>query len=224
MSGVAHHEELNTESLDLLDEDLHKNHRARATGFVGKNSEIQWLRAVTLAQTDRGDEEMGGTIPQRNGSHVPWSEQVTSFSYWADGEDVDIDFFVDSYELPQPETAERLLQCYMLKVHDSFPILSRKIFEDQFQKYFTALQNGNAPRLSPQWRAILNMVFAIGAKFSHLVKANWRADEQDHLIYQARARAFGLNETTITTHSDLPQIQSLGLLAFYWLSVGQVSR
>lgn len=218
------HEELDTASLDLLDEDLHKDDRARATGFVGKNSEVQWLRAVAMAQTERVDDEAGGLLSQRRGSIAPGNEQVTSFSYWADGESVDIDFFVDPYELPQPETAERLLQCYMLRVHDSFPILPRKTFEDQFRKYFTALQNGNAPRLSPKWQAILNMVFAIGAKYSHLIKASWRADERDHLIYQARARAFGLNETTITTHSDVPQIQSLGLLAFYWLSVGQVNR
>jgi hypothetical protein len=137
---------------------------------------------------------------------------------------VDVDFFVDPYDLPQLETAEHLLNCYMSKVHDSFPILPRKTFEDQFRKYFKALANGNAPRLSPKWQAILNLVFAIGAKYSHLSKAKWQADERDHLMYQARARAFGLNETTMTNHSDVPQIQSLGLLAFYWLSVGQVSR
>ncbi|KAF1852037.1 C6 transcription factor-like protein [Cucurbitaria berberidis CBS 394.84] len=224
MSGANRHEELNTDFLDPLVEDLHKDDRARATGFVGKNSEIHWLREVTLPQPGRGDEDMSGRIPQQGGLYVPGSEQVSFFSYWADGEDVDVDFFVDSYELPPPDTAERLLQCYMLKVHSSFPILPRKVFEDQFRKYFTALRNGNAPRLSPSWQAILNMVFAIGAKFSHLIQANWQDDERDHLIYQTRARAFGLNQTTITTHSDLPQIQSLGLLAFYWLSVGQVSR
>lgn len=221
---LDHHEELDTESLDLLDEDLHKDDRARATGFVGKNSEVQWLRAVALAQTERADDEAPGLLPQRRGSNAPGNEQATSFSYWLDMESVDIDFFVDPYELPQPDTAERLLQCYMLRVHDSFPILPRKTFEDQFRKYFTALQNVNAPRLSSKWQAILNMVFAIGAKYSHLIKASWRADERDHLIYQARARAFGLNQATITTHTDVPQIQSLGLLAFYWLSVGQVSR
>jgi hypothetical protein len=145
-------------------------------------------------------------------------------SFWTDSKDVDIDFFVNPYDLPQLEVAERLLGCYMSKVHNSFPILPRKTFEDQFRKCFTALANGNAPHLSPKWQAILNLVFAIGAKYSHVSKANWRADERDHLIYQARARAFAMNDATITGHSDVPQIQSLGLLAFYWLSVGQASR
>ncbi|KAJ4994504.1 C6 transcription factor [Stagonosporopsis vannaccii] len=220
---LNHQSELDTDSLDLLDEDLHISDRARATGFVGKNSEVQWLRAAALAQNDRLEDEPGG---QRRGSFAPsaTNEQISSYSFWSDVDSVDIDFFVDPYDLPQLETAERLLGSYMNKVHDSFPILPRKTFEDQFRKYFTALSNGNAPRLSPKWQAILNLVFAIGAKYSHLSKASWQADARDHLIYQARARAFGLNESTMTVHPDVPQIQSLGLLAFYWLSVGQISR
>lgn len=217
-------EELDTRSSGLLDENLHEDDRARATGFVGRNSEAQWLRAVALAQLEHNNSDIVDQTAHRRGSCVPGSEQVSSFSYWVDGENVNLDAYIDPYELPQPEIAERLLHCYMLKVHDSFPILPRKPFEEQFRVYFRALQNGNAPRLSPKWQAILNLVFAIGAKYSHLVKANWRADERDHLIYQARARTFGLNETTLISHSDIPQIQSLGLLAFYWLTVGQVSR
>ncbi|KAF2848752.1 C6 transcription factor-like protein [Plenodomus tracheiphilus IPT5] len=223
-NGEDQDNELDTYSLDLLDENLHENDRARATGFVGGNSEVQWLRAVASAHLRRTDDETTGPSAQRRESCVPSCEQVSSFSFWADGENVDLDIFIAPYDLPQPEVAERLLHCYMLKAHDSFPILARKPFEDQFRIYFRAVKNGNAPVLSPKWQAILNLVFAIGARYSHLVKANWRADDRDHLIYQARARAFGLTQTTFTSHSDIPQIQSLGLLAFYWLSVGQVSR
>lgn len=223
MNVLDHQIALDTDSLDLLDEDLHISDRARATGFVGKNSVLQWLRAAALAQTDRPEEEANC---ERRGSTAPSppNEQIGSYSFWSDTDSVDIDFFVDPYDLPQLETAERLLDCYMSRVHDSFPILPRKTFEDQFRKYFAALSNGNAPRLSPKWQAILNLVFAIGAKYSHLSQASWQADARDHLIYQARARAFGLNESTMTVHPDVPQIQSLGLLAFYWLSVGQISR
>lgn len=216
--------ELDVGSLDLLDEDLHINDRARSTGFVGRNSEVQWLRAVAMAHSERTEEDSGRG--QRKGSYAPGigCEQVSSYSFWSDNESVDVDFFVDPYELPPLETAEHLLECYMSKVHDSFPILPIKIFEDQFRKYFAARLNGNAPRLSPKWQAILNLVLGIGAKYSHLSKAKFRADNRDHIIYQARARALSLNDTMITSHPDLPQIQSLGLLAFYWLSIGQVSR
>ncbi|KAF1829453.1 hypothetical protein BDW02DRAFT_509885 [Decorospora gaudefroyi] len=220
-SDIDRFEHLETEALDLLDEDLHRD-GARSTGFVGKSSEVQWLRAVALSQTDRIDGDWIGSTTQRRGSYAAGSEPVSSFSFWADCDDVNIDFYVDPNELPQPAMAESLVQCYMLKVHDSFPILPRKPFENQTRVYFTALRNGNAPRLSPKWQAVLNLVFAIGANYLYLCDKCCRAD--DHLVYQARARAFGLNEAIVTTHTDVPQIQSLGLLAFYWLSTGQVSR
>lgn len=109
----------------------------------------------------------------------------------------------------------------MLKVHDSFPILPRKEFTDQTRVYFASLRNGNAPRLNPKWQIILNLVFAIGANYVHL-NEGWSAD--GHATYQARARAFGLSEAAVACHPDVPQIQSLGLLGFYWLSIGQVNR
>ncbi|CBX93466.1 hypothetical protein IAQ61_009158 [Plenodomus lingam] len=223
-TGEEYDGDVDTHSLDLLDENLLEDGRARATGFVGMNSELQWLRAVALAPRERIDEQPAGPSTQRKPSCVPPGEQVNSFSFWADHDSVDLDVYIDPYELPQRDAAERLLQCYMLKVHDSFPILQRKTFEGHFRVYFTALQTGNAMHTSPKWQAILNLVFAIGAKYSHLVKANWRADERDHLVYQSRARAFVLNESTFTSPADVLQIQGLGLLAFYWLSIGQVSR
>ena len=207
-------EPLDTESMDLLDEDLLKDDRARATGFIGKNSELQWLRSIML-QLERDDEStpMSG---QRTSSYgVENIEQVSAFNFYLNAEGVDLDFVIDPYELPIPETAERLLNCYMETVHDSFPILPKEQFEDEFQKYFIAVRAGNAPRLSPKWQAILNLVFAIAAKNSHLVKARWRADERDHVIYQARARVFGLNEYALTNHPDVPQIQVAGKFYSY---------
>jgi hypothetical protein len=109
----------------------------------------------------------------------------------------------------------------MLRVHDSFPIIPRN-FAEQTRAYFAALRQGSAPRLNPKWQAILNLVFAIGANYSYLYNKDW--PEGDANMFQARARVFALNEASMLTHPDVPQIQVLGLLAFYWLSVGQVSR
>jgi hypothetical protein len=109
----------------------------------------------------------------------------------------------------------------MSKVHDSFPILPRREFTEQTRVYFGSLRNGNAPRLNPKWQIVLNLVFAIGANYMHL-NEGWSADS--HVTYQARARNFGLSEAAVVCHTDVPQIQGLGLLGFYWLSVGQVNR
>ncbi|EMD64151.1 hypothetical protein COCSADRAFT_171218 [Bipolaris sorokiniana ND90Pr] len=221
LGSIDYLEHLETEALDLLDEDLHSKDEARSTGFVGKSSEVQWLRAVALARTERTDGSWDSSGLPRRPSYATSSEPVSSFSFWTDCDDVNIDFYVDPHEMPQPHIAEHLLQCYMSKIHDSFPILPRREFTEQTRVYFGALQSGNAPSLNPKWQIILNLVFAIGANYAHL-NEGWLANE--HITYQARARAFGLSEAAVASHPDVPQIQSLGLLGFYWLSVGQVNR
>ena len=54
------------------------------------------------------------------------------------------------------------------------------------------------------------MVFAIGAVYSHLSSADWRADERDHTVYYARAVALGLHDPWWFSHPDLPQMQLTG--------------
>lgn len=209
---------LNAGSLDLVDENLHETDQARATGFVGPNSEVQWLRTFLLLE--RGDSDMANS--ERAGSAI--SGQVSAVTFYLDNQSIDPEIHVDPYELPAPDVAEQLLSIYMEKVHDSFPILPRTLFSEQCRRYFEGLRQGLAPRLSSKWQAILNLVFAIGAKYSHLVKASFQPGEREHLVYKARAHVFAWNENTLEKHPDLPQIQVTGLLAFYYLSVGQVSR
>ncbi|KAF2740060.1 hypothetical protein EJ04DRAFT_531172 [Polyplosphaeria fusca] len=221
---------INTDSLDLLEEDLLRDQSARATGFVGKNSEVQWLRSLALHLERSEDESTKLPSAERATTETRPSlgfgriEQVASFSFYRDVDDVDFDHDIDVNELPPPDVAERLLGCYMSTVHSSFPILPRKSFELNLRKYLQAVRAGTAPRLNEKWRSILNLVFAIGAKHSHLVKASWRGDEHDHLAYQVRARALGFNGNVLASPPDLPLIQVAGLLAFYYLSTGQVSR
>ncbi|ORY07939.1 fungal-specific transcription factor domain-domain-containing protein [Clohesyomyces aquaticus] len=210
-SGSGSMDVVDAESHDLLEEDLTRDDETRATGFVGKASEVQWLRSVKL-QLNRTEEE---TSDRRPSYGLGGKEQVSSFNFYLDVHDNDNDYLMDSAELPTPETANHLLQCYLSTVHDSFPILPKGELEARFK---------DPGRLSQKWQAILNMVFAIGAKYSHLVRASWQADERDHYIYETRARSFGLSEATLSSHPDIPQIQMLGLLAFYYASVGKISR
>ncbi|KAK7178420.1 hypothetical protein DPSP01_014092 [Paraphaeosphaeria sporulosa] len=212
---------LNTGSLNRVDENLHETDQARATGFVGPNSEVQWLRSFLLLE--RGDSDMA-TSEQSSSANTANNEQVSTVTFYLDSKSMDLELNVDPYELPRADVAEHLVKIYMENVRDSFPILPRKPFQDQCRRYFEALRHGSAPKLSAKGQAILNLVFAIGAKYSDFIKADWRADEGDHLICKARASALAWNETTIRQHPDLPQIQVAGLLAFYHLSVGQVSQ
>ncbi|KAF1963092.1 hypothetical protein CC80DRAFT_105298 [Byssothecium circinans] len=225
--NVDPREQVETKSLDLLDENLHESNQSRATGFVGKNSEVEWFRALRLQEKSE-EEAASSRLPPaaRTGpsSTGGTAEQVNSVSFYQDNASIDLDVYVEPYELPAPEVAEHLLAVYMDKVHDNFQILPKKLFQDQCYRYFkTSQEGGTASRLNPKWQAIVNLIFAIGAKYTH-VNTGWQANHEDHLIYQARARSFGWNNTTLTQHPDLPQIQVAGLLAFYYLSVGQISR
>lgn len=191
------------------------------------SSEAQWLRTI-MAQLDRADNNIvqGRSFQRRHSTYgldMGSIDKVSSFTFSMDGDSVDLDHFIDPHELPTPETAEMLLDCYTDTVHESFPILPKRALLE-FRRYFKQMGNGNPFRLSPKWQAMLNLTLAIGARYSHLVQASWQADERDHVVYQARARAFGLNEFALTNHPDVPQIQVAGLLSFYYLSVGQISR
>ena len=209
-----------TESLDLLDENLHENDQSRATGFVGQNSEVQWLRAFLVSENSNEDPASAKISPV-----TPFNyEQVSAVTFYLDNQSIELGQSYDTYGLPSNEVAQQLLSAYMEKVHDSFPILPRKLFEEQCRKYFDALKQNCAPRLNRKWQAILNLVFAIGAKYSHLAKPSWEAHPQDHLLYRTRACHLAWNDSSLGQHPDLPQIQVAGLLAFYYLSIGHVSR
>lgn len=75
-------------------------------------------------------------------------------------------------------------------------------------------KDGDA-EFSPVWRAQLNLIFAIGAKFSHTIDADWAADTRDHLIYMKRAVNLLEMEDTLTIISgpNVPLVQTVSILS-----------
>lgn len=57
----------------------------------------------------------------------------------------------------------------------------------------------------------MNIVFAIGAKYSHLIGADWKGDERDHLVYMTRAvQLLGLKDTVnFVSGPDLELVQAV---------------
>ena len=220
---TAHHPvDLITKRLDSLDENLFADDDVRKVGFIGMGSEVRWLQAVAAIHPQQA--EKAGLTSQA-GPYAPCNDSTSSFYYWSVSESVhDMDLVINPHELPPLVLAEKLISCYMDTVHDSFPILSRKLFKNQFRQYYTALQGETPPRLSSKWQANLNLVFAIGARHLFLVKAAGHTNECDHLVYQARAKAFYADDSLATSLADVAQIQSLALHALFYTCVGQVSR
>ncbi|PVH90500.1 hypothetical protein DM02DRAFT_437169 [Periconia macrospinosa] len=236
------------DDVDLVDEDLFRSHKSRATGFVGQNSEVQWLR--NLKNKMESPERAGpanwlpygppgssnGAAAQRvDASHaqqkssqlgsIPHISHVSDSSFYLDGEGLEMDVVVDPYELPLPEIAEALFNFYTQTIHTSFPILP-DTFEQQFYKYNESVKQGRPYQLPESWRAILNLVLAIGEQYSHLAQTGWCAHERDHVLYMTRAvRMLGLDSMAASPAAPtLPLIQATGLLSLYYLTVGQVSR
>ena len=227
-----------TGALDRTDEDFTRE-TARGTGFMGKNSEITWLQRL-------GQENKYGDQPPQEGTRagqnttnvsssdskrhpgdtsVPFAEadqglSVTDMTYHLDDFSIITYEAVDPYECPPPETCQHLFKVYMTRVHPTFPIVGKVNLQSQFQKFVT----GQVQRPPEKWLAIVNLIFAIGAKYSHLVQADWAGDERDHLIYFNRARLLGVSAESMFQHPDLQYIQILGLISFYLLCTGQINR
>lgn len=181
---------------------------SRATGFVGQSSEVQWLRNLKHHAQLGSDMASPNRLPAHaSASNVPDGPQeppkqgntqrVTDSTFYLDRDDLGIDIVVDEFELPPAEAAERLFECYITTIHPSFPILPHN-FERDFNGYMDSIKQHRPLQPRNRWRAILNLVFAVGAQFSHLVDASWQADDRDHLVYMTRAmRLLELENTLV---------------------------
>lgn len=215
-----------TQSLDKIEEDFDRDSATRATGYHGKNSELTWMQRLKRNTTngssddhDSVDEEQYPSSLQADPSGSGLSP-VNESTYHCDDLTISVAEQVDAFELPTRHIANALLQNYMDTVHSAFPIIGRMTFTQQYQKFF---DNENT-EAGNSWLAILNLIFAIGAKYSHLIQAEYRGDRKDHLIYFTRARMLGFNADSILGHAELQKVQITGLMAFYLMATNQINR
>jgi hypothetical protein len=194
------------EDLDFVQEDILNTDDSENTGYMGRNSHVQWLRALeTKIEKPEGEpSEMpygppgteGNAFNQRaealrerqrqsNNPQHPHQDQFSGYYFYLDKSNIDIDVG-DPHVTPSADTAERLFGYYKAVVHNPFPILD-DIFEAQLQMYFTKDKSSPTLVACSKWKAIMNLVFAIGARYSHLIGAEWRAEDRDHLVYMWRA-------------------------------------
>ncbi|KAF2830575.1 hypothetical protein CC86DRAFT_315963 [Ophiobolus disseminans] len=229
------------EDLDFLEEDLLDHQGRDETGFLGRNSQVQWMRTLQrkldlptgepsdLPYAPPGDSEhafskRSEALHQRqkeSGNTGPLSD----YYFYLDNENIDAMDQVEPHSLPPLETASALFANYKSTVQEPFRILDDE-FEAQLYKYYEIVQSGATMTVDAKWKAVLNLVLAIGARYSHLVGADWQADPHDHLVYMSRAVYFlGLkNITTLVCAPDRLLIQATGLFSFYYLTIGHVSR
>ena len=194
---------------------------------MGKNSEITWMQR--LNQENKHGSSSTADLTQdaiqmvERGEHKSLDESednisVNQASYHLDDFAMPALDAVDAYELPTSDTANHLFEAYMTRIHPTFPIIGKSTFTTQFRRFMVGEMPGG------KWLAILNVIFAISARYSHIIRADWRGDDRDHLVYFSRARILSLNGDTIFQHADLQQIQVTALMALYLLCTNQINR
>ncbi|KAJ5740484.1 hypothetical protein N7493_000356, partial [Penicillium malachiteum] len=212
------------EAIDRVEEDPNRSENTRATGVMGKSSEISWMQRVQREAEQRAQGNPG-ILEQNHGD----DEEKEAFSlhalnYHLDDLDISVPEPVNIYEMPPRQLADRLLNEYFENTHPFFPIISRPLYRAQYQTFLDASSTSNTTRPGDKWLAVLNIIFAIAAKHAHLTNAPWRGEDNDHLVYLTRARRLSMNSDVLFSHPDLQQVQVEGMIAFYLLASDQINR
>lgn len=126
---------------------------------------------------------------------------------------------VNKYGMPSRELSDLLFEEYWNNVHPGFPMINRPLFRSQYQSFWA---QGQQP--GDKWLAILNVIFAIAARYAHLTEAPWRGEETDHFLYFNRAGLLSLTGEELFSPPNLQQVQLEGLVAFYLLATDQIGR
>jgi hypothetical protein len=212
------------EAIDRLEEDPNRSEDTRATGVMGKSSEISWMQRVQreAEQRARGNPGTLETNPTDDEEKEAFS--LHALNYHLDDLDISVPEPVQLYAMPPRQLADRLFDDYFQKTHPFFPILSKQLFRGQYQAFLDTSSQRDPVRPGDKWLAVLNIIFAIGAKHAHLTNAAWRGEDNDHLVYLTRARLLSMNSDVLFSHPDLQQVQVEGLIAFYLLASDQINR
>lgn len=215
------------EAIDRADEDHNRTEQSRATGFMGKSSEVSWMQRLQKEAEQRARGQPGALEFHPEDDEDEETKDGLSLhalNYHLDDLDISIPEPVQRYKMPPRHLADLLFDEYLKSVHPFFPIISKPLFRAQYQTFFEKSSGSTSARPGDKWLAILNMIFAIAAKHGHLVNAPWRGDENDHLVYLARARLLSMNGEVLFSHPDLQQVQVEALIAFYLLASDQINR
>ncbi|KAJ5946421.1 transcriptional regulator family: Fungal Specific TF [Penicillium verhagenii] len=205
------------EEIDRVKEDLNRNENSRATGFMGKSSEVTWMQRL---QREAKRHSQGSSSSLEHGHNKPQDDlSLHTVNYHLDEIDISVPEPMEIYAIPPHQLADRLFDVYLRTVHPFFPIIHQPLFTAQYRTFFDRnVHPGD------KWLAILNMIFAISAQHAQLISASWRGEDRDHITYLTRARILSMSGHDLFSHPDLQQVQLEGLIAFYLLSSDQINR
>ncbi|KIW69264.1 hypothetical protein, variant [Phialophora macrospora] len=197
------------------------NNGGGASGFVGKMSEISWIQRAF--ETVRGSRD--GNPGRFNAAEMDVNVATTTdLIYFMDDTNVlavDEDF-VDQYHWPSRESVLLLSEAFFHAMQGAFQFVLREQFLQQAYQF--SATGPNPSWAKRHWLALANLVWAIGSKWLQITKLGEQESSDEHLIYYARARALGLDHRVMFDHPDIERVQGIGLLSFYLLINGSITR
>ena len=182
---------------------------------------MQQLKRSTSQNLEGNEDNDDEHEDSLHNESAPGLTPVNEASYHCDDLTLTPPGDIDPFEVPPQAIANMLFQSYLETVHPAFPIIGKNTFISQYQAFQLSRDR---TKINHNWLAILNLIFAIGAKHSHLIQADWCGDKMDHLVYFTRARILGFNSDTILSHAELQRVQIAGLMSFYLLALNQINR
>jgi hypothetical protein len=165
---------------------------AKETSYLGQICEVHWLRSLKTR------------IQGPNSA----PSQLSETNFHLDDAGIQLLHQDNPFHMPPGNLATVLLQCYLQTVHVVFPLVSSGI-EGQLNVYYKSMLKGHNVHYSQRWYAIMNLIFAIGARFSRLINAEWHTDPLDESLYISRAcQLLGINDpAAMLANADLSLIQ-----------------
>jgi hypothetical protein len=164
--------------------------------YLGHICEVQWLRSLKQRlQTLNSMSSYRFTHPSET-------------NFYLDDDGMRLLNSDNPFLLPLESLATALSRCYFQTIHVTFPIIASDI-ENQLQVYYQSVQSGRTVIFPQSWYAIINIVFAIGARFLRITTAEWHSNPGDEMMYISRAcQIIGLNDAAaVLLTPDLPRVQ-----------------
>ncbi|KAJ5982088.1 hypothetical protein N7451_012188 [Penicillium sp. IBT 35674x] len=204
------------EEVDTVYEDINRSELSRATGYLGKNSEVTWMQRLDLETANQAY----GEDPSKMATNSdPDDKSISSLNYHLDHQRISEPDEIDIYAMPSKALADRLLHNYLQKIQISLPIIRQDLFLDQYDRFYS----GRSLNPGHKWLAIFNLMMAISSAFCRLSLQDTH-QVADETTFFTRAKLLNTPETIAFEHDDLQEVQVEALMAFFFLVISQVNR
>lgn len=198
---------------DSVGEDLNRSEQSLAAGYMGKNSDVTWMRQL---EGGLSRQERHTTSSEETGQYLlPNEPSTASMSYHLNHDDPHGPEASDAFARPTKELADHLFHVFLKEVHTVLPVIREDLFIEQYQRFYS--KSSKPP--GKKWLAVFNMVLAIGSRFCRASPQDGQ-DVGDEQIFLSRAKILNYSEV----YGDLQQVQAETLTAFYLLSSSQINR